>query len=484
MFDKNFYPTPRAVYDLMCLDVRGKVVLEPHAGSGNILGFMAENFAKELLCCEKNIDLAEIAKTKAKFLVYDFFDLKSEQISHIDMIVMNPPFDYDSKHIVHAYEIAPGGCEIISLCNASTIEEIYTWKERQLKALIRDYGNAEILGDVFSDAERKTNVSVGLIKLYKPRTSSDDYSEYFTEDEDDSFGDDRGGLMNYNVIREIVQRYVQAVKDYREYEAITSRINDNLKEIGMRNPFKVEVSHNENVTDYAGFLKATQKSAWAHVFRSMNIGKYLSKGVKDDLNKFVEQNQKFPFTMKNIYKMLDVIIQTNGQTIIRSLVEAVDYYTKYTKDNRYELEGWKTNLGYMLNDKFIIDYMTEVARDGYVRIKTHCDRHERLDDLIKVICYLSGNNYDKVDPLSYASAKKPYMYRHYSNKLSEDKILQYDQPHDCNQFETNKWYVSEFFEFKVFKKGTMHLKFRDKQLWYMLNYEYAKSKGFNLPSKI
>ena len=37
----------------------------------------------------------------------DFLTVKSEQISHIDFIVMNPPFSNADKHILHAYEIAP-----------------------------------------------------------------------------------------------------------------------------------------------------------------------------------------------------------------------------------------------------------------------------------------------------------------------------------------------------------------------------------------
>lgn len=245
----------------------------------------------------------------------------------------------------------------------------------------------------------------------------------------------------------------------------------------------MEVSYNESVTTYEGFVKAVQKNAWTHVFSKMKVGKYLSKGVKEDLNKFIEQNQKFPFTMKNIYKMLDVIIQTNGQTIIRSLVEAIDHYTKYTHENRYALEGWKTNLGYMLNDKFIIEYMTERSRSG-LRISTHSERYERLDDLIKVLCYLDGKNYDTIKRFSYASCKEPYMYKGFGGELREIKHSQYDTPIDYNQFETNTWYISEFFEFKVFKKGTMHLKFRDKKLWYRLNYEYAKAKGFSLPEKM
>ena len=48
---------------------------------------------------------------------------------------------------------------------------------------------------------------------------------------------------------------------------------------------------------------------------------------------------------------------------------------------------------------------------------------------------------------------------------------------------TNRWYSWSFFEIKVFKKGTMHLKFQNKEDWYILNKAYGKLKGFTLPEK-
>lgn len=43
---------------------------------------------------------------------------------------------------------------------------------------------------------------------------------------------------------------------------------------------------------------------------------------------------------------------------------------------------------------------------------------------------------------------------------------------------------SHFFMFKVYLKGTMHLKFKDKKIWETLNRAYAKAKGQTLPEKL
>ena len=46
-----------------------------------------------------------------------------------------------------------------------------------------------------------------------------------------------------------------------------------------------------------------------------------------------------------------------------------------------------------------------------------------------------------------------------------------------------KWYDWRFFKVKVFKKGTMHVIFKDEKVWGLFNRESAKAKGFQLASK-
>ena len=112
MFNPEFYPTPADVIELMLKgqEIENKIFLEPSAGKGDIVDYLTEYGAKSILTCEINEDLQTILKTKSTFLNADFLTVKSEQISHIDFIVMNPPFSNADKHILHAYEIAPRGC--------------------------------------------------------------------------------------------------------------------------------------------------------------------------------------------------------------------------------------------------------------------------------------------------------------------------------------------------------------------------------------
>ena len=190
MFNRDFYPTPENVICemLKLSDVANKIILEPSAGTGNIVDYLNKMGAKEVLTCEINEKFRAVLAEKSQLVGNDFLQLQAEEISHIDMIVMNPPFSTIKKHLLHAWEIAPGGCEIISLTNSSVLESgFYDDKEKEkINELVENYGGSEYLGRAFADSdERQTDVYVSIIRLYKPKTNEIEFEDDFTEEEDD-----------------------------------------------------------------------------------------------------------------------------------------------------------------------------------------------------------------------------------------------------------------------------------------------------------
>lgn len=55
IFERDFYPTPEEVIEQMLVmsDINNKVILEPSAGSGNIVEYLQQNGAQEVIACEK-----------------------------------------------------------------------------------------------------------------------------------------------------------------------------------------------------------------------------------------------------------------------------------------------------------------------------------------------------------------------------------------------------------------------------------------------
>lgn len=456
IFNRDFYPTPNSVLDLMMLDLKGEIVLEPSAGKGNIIDYAKENGAKDVLFCEINNGLATICKTKARFLKSNFLEVSSEEISHITMIVMNPPFSEAVKHLQHAWDIAPQGCQIVSLFNSNTLWEM-RYSRSELKQIIENNGIKIELGNCFNeDAERKTDVEIVCIKLYKPIESNSTEFEGFYMDEEPEYRNDTNGIIKYNEIQSLVNGYISAMRCFDEFSGINERMKNICRPVGMDAGFKYELNYNNSTANKEDFSKELQRKSWLYIFGKMNLNKFLTSGVLDDINKFTEQQSKIPFTVKNIYRMLEIIVGTAGHNFNRALVEAVDAFTKHTHENRYNVEGWKTNSGYMLNKKFIVDWVFETTY-GY-NGKLSCrysSNTKKISDLEKVLCNITGSNFDEIRSL-------------------DEMVRQF------KGLEPNRWYCNGFFEIKGFKKGTAHIKFQNEEHWLLLNKKYGEIKGFTL----
>jgi Domain of unknown function (DUF4942) len=463
MFNKDFYPTPHSVLDQLGIECAGKVVLEPSAGKGNIIEWLSSNGAAKVLACEINPDLATIARSKAdQFIGADFMQVTAEQISHIDMIVMNPPFSADEKHIIHAFKIAPGGCTIHALCNWQTWNNRYNRHRDEFGSLINNYGNVSNLGNAFADAERQTGVEVGYVVLHKPgaKPGMDEFEGFFMEEEPEELPNGPG-IMRFNAIRDIVQRYVHSCRKYAEFEKVAVAMNQLTRPFDVGN-FSFTIRSNRSSSDgevlsNEQFRIELQKAAWRHLFATMNMDKYVTKGVRDKINAFAESQQKVPFTERNIYRMFEIIVATSEQNFNEALVSAVDEWTKHTHDNRFGVEGWKTNTGHMLNKRFIVDHGFRKGWGGQPDLGYGVSNwsYGRFEDLVKVLCHLTATPIDTI----------PSLY-------------------DCLKGATfGQWFEWGFFRMRVYMKGTAHVEFLNLDHWALLNQRYATLKGVVLPDK-
>lgn len=467
MFNRDFYPTSLPVIETMCkdLDLFDKVVFEPEAGKGNIVDYCVEMGAK-VLACEINNDLAKIVSQKCQFLKPDVFDVRSEEISHINYVVMNPPFSADEKHILHLYEIMPEGCELVSLCNFETINNPFSTNRKRLVELIKNNGSSKKLGSMFEDAERKTKVVIGLIKLKKPKSAENsEFDGYF--DMSEEYEKQENGLMQYSEVQNIVSRYVGAVKMWDKVQQSAIEINSLISPIssslgiGFGAHWTDSDKNRFSKLDRDIFKKELQKSAWRSIFAKFNMNKYVTSGVMADINKFVEQQQSVPFTVKNIYKMLEMIVGTHAGRMDKVLLEAFDHICSLSHENSEAGEKWKTNSNYKVNQMFIDTYVCEWdKRWPSDKVKIRCGHSDnRLDDITKALCFLTGKNFDTV-------RKSLYYF------FSESKT------------EWGQWVQwNEFFRVRGYKKGTMHFEFISEDVWMEFNRRVSKIKGWQIPQK-
>lgn len=479
----DFYPTPSSTISRMLaeVDVTAKVVFEPSAGKGDIVAALLKAGAGEVLACENDpnllwtLQMEQSGDARFRFLKEDFLQVTREEVSHVDAIIMNPPFSDASRHILHAWDIAPEGCTVVALCNAASLENNGMRNWEQLREKINLYGRYDVLEDAFIQAERRTDVTVALITLHKEAVSSDPFADYFLPEEDDvPAGGTQEGLMPYNAVRDIVNRYVEACRKFNEVDRLSKEINalaqyDEPK--GENSPygyhpylpitFGARALESDNTLrgteiTFETYKKALQKYYWDVIFHKLNLEKYSTSKLREQLNRFIEQQHGMPFTMKNIYTVLDIVIQTNGQRMRQALVEAFEQICSFSADNCTAGEKWKTNADYMVNRKFIVPWMCEGESYGYVNptVRITYGGRNRLDDVNKALCFITGTRFEDI----------PDLFTFNQNKA-----------------QWGQWYDWGFFRIKIFKKGTVHCEFLDEDVWMRFNAEVARIKGWALP---
>ena len=525
MFSKDnpdFYPTPEEVIQKMKkgLSVSGKTVLDPESGKGDILKY-CKSYGAKTLGCEINPDLYNISKEYARMIGTDFLLVERIDLTTVEIILMNPPFSSDIEHILHAWKIAPNGCEIRALCNMSTLRRDIS-KSRQLVGIIADFnGSIEDLGDCFTDAERKTNVNVALVSLTKPAVEEEDWSAYFDYELNDT-EHYAPGLAKHDVVVEVVGRYVGALKMFNEVDNQSRKINElmgpiNMKSISFGCSYR-DKNNNIQSLNFKEFRIELQKSAWERIFSKMNMEKYMTASLKERISKFIEQQSETPFTVANIYNMLQFIHDSNAGRMDEVLIQVFESLTKHYDDNRYHLEGWKTNSHYMINEKMIVPYMVQ-ERDKKTYSLSYNGNVDKIDDLTKALCYLTGIDYNEIGRLDHwvshvkitdedyyrnsidIKLKAGNLYSRYASDWSIKEKFLIRNPNmgdfvqaeieravkacpDYERREWGVWYDWGFFKVKAFKKGTMHFTFKERKIWELFNRKVAEAKGFELPEKI
>lgn len=201
-----------------------------------------------------------------------------------------------------------------------------------------------------------------------------------------------------------------------------------------------------------------QKYYWRIIFNKLNMEKYATQELRNQINKFIEKQSNVPFTMHNIYQVINMVIQTTGQRMNKALEETFDMICSFSAENSTAGEKWKTNANYIVNKKFIVPYMTSYDsryNNTHVRL-SYSGNEVKINDVVKALCYVNGVTYDEKQSL------RNFIY---------------------DGMYYGEWYEWSFFRIKAFKKGTMHFEFLDKNVWIKFNQAVAKQRGWVLPKK-
>lgn len=472
---KDFYPTPRKLINLMIGKIMGnpQYILEPSAGKGDIIEALRDknrysDYVERISAIEINPDLQATLKGKGFNLIdTDFLNFTAPD--KFDLIIANPPFDEGDKHLMKAIEIMYSG-QIICILNAETLKNPYTNKRRELVKKLSEL-NAEIeyIKDAFMNgAERKTDVEVALVNIIIERNIETDLFDGV-----ESVEDERPELeRNYEVstgktIEELVAEYNQTVtigtevilKYYKHYDKINKYLGLNDKPASYTNGEKHLTALMQKTLNE--MLKDIRINYWRRVLDVEEVHSRLTQKKRDEFETAIRTQSKMDFTESNIRQFIINLIGGFEQTIIDAIVEVFDLVTKYSygdtpqEENIHYYNGWKTNKAWKCNKKIIIPFYSSDTFRSWGKWKLGYQVAGKTNDIDIVMNYFDGLPH--------------YMSMAHALDVALDKGISSN-------------IGSTYFKMTAFKKGTLHITFKDDDILRRFNVVACKGKGWLPPA--
>lgn len=470
MFNDDFYPTPIAVTMKMLEKVsqHAKYFLEPSAGKGDIAEFIADRDRmrgyrrRDVDCIESEPDLISILQAK-DLPVVGFDWLEYDGTCYYDAIIMNPPFSNGAAHLLKAWNFLNSG-EIVCLLNAETINNPYTAERKLLLDIITQHGHVQMLGDCFSTAQRKTGVEVAMVYLKKE--AADDTLDLWCknpgeERQHDTAEEASSELAIIDRLGNMEQYYNKANEHMMKAFKEIRRAGVYMQANGVAFDIK-DILHlaEKNVKDAtAEFVRAHKKSAWEAVFERMDYQKFLDKIQRKEFLADASRNNTIPFTKDNIKGTLENVFLNRKKLFEKSVVNVFDALCRYDAKNRNHVEGWKTNSNFKVNKKLIFPYGCSFdSKYGHSFSMSYGHRVDIYNDLDRCLAVLDGKDFLTVGTIGHALDNKFRILGHNIGRGFDNTT------------------ESQYFNIKFFKKGTVHLEFKDAKLWEEFNITAAKGR--------
>jgi hypothetical protein len=498
MFNEEFYPTPPALIEKMLKPYKKDTedfhdryyyeyeklsnlsILEPSAGKGDIVDYIREKVRysrdMDIQTIEQNPDLQSILKEKGyPVIANDFLNYRENYF--YDLIIMNPPFSNGDEHLLHALEIAKN-TDIVCLLNAETIRNPHSKKRELLLSKLQDLNaEFEFLEGEFAAAERKTNVEVVIVRVTtvdETKTFEYEFGDFEDSNIDVDFDIVENQVARQDLIGNLNLRYEEVRKHYKEFLKAEAKFKHYKKlfcegeSFYQENAFELDSGSPKQKFNYIS--QQMKAHMWRKVIKELDVEKYMSKKVRDNFEAFIKQQSNMAFTKENVASFFQMIMNNRGNIWDQAVEDVFDELTRYYTENRHHVEGWRTNDRYKINRKIILpnwvkwktEYMDQESIRKYgAEFAIDWGYRTIYNDLDKVLAYLSGHTLLDHETIS---------------TCLENHFRRLGKVYPGNSFENTL--ESAYFKIKFFKKGTVHLEFKDKDLWDQFNMTACATKNW------
>jgi len=463
--NKNFYPTPQNLIDKMIDKIehwdKYLYILEPSSGKGDIIERYQEKIKNRRYGIDLNkfkfdaieidFNLQSILKNKNIRLVHDDF-LSYQPSRYYDVVIMNPPFDNGANHLLKAIELQERiGGQIVCLLNAETIKNPYSNNRKILQQKLTQYkADVEFLQNAFTDAERKTNVETALIYVNVPMKERESlFESEYNRTKNTTLGEIKNELIPSmgkaeKLVFECDLIKKSGVKLFEEQK----RISGLLEGFGLCNSLRItDERYGQKSINHNEFINTINQAYWKRFIDETSIANKLPSKLRNEFLEMIDKQQDIDFTIFNVKMFTHELIQAITPMYEKGVAEVFDILTQkyHYSDNSYSksihlYNGWKTNNAFKIVKKVIIPCGSNWFGNRIPDV---------LRDLNIIFQNISGENDDIMTD----------KYLEESIKKCEKKI------------------ETEFFLIDSYKKGTLHIYFKNED--YLKQFNLLAGKGKN-----
>lgn len=537
----GFYPTPLPVAEKLLQGIDWDMildVLEPSAGKGNLISAIAQKlgYRRRYSGQKVNVDCVEIDPHLRSILQYEYCGSRSEELyqerntlnekqrynpelgaegeltqeeqarlkklnseldnlhaiavhiihddfltldtrKHYDLIVMNPPFSDGDTHLLKAIQIQENGGKIRCILNAETLRNPYTNRRKVLQTKLTELGaEVEYPKGAFTDAERKTDVDIAIIRINIPckKRESTIFERLRKAAAVEQQVADVTEMTVSDFIGQIVSRFkVEAdagIELIREYEAMKPYILDSFEEerYGIYPTLTLCVGEpgrfiRGSVPSINQYLQLVRAKYWAALFSNKEFVGKLTSNLRNEYTHKVSAMSAYDFTIFNIQQISEQMNAEMGRGIEETIIALFDkltqehaWYPECAKNIHY-YSGWKTNKAHKVNSKVILPIHGIFSDYSWSKETFQVREAEStIADIEKVFDYLDGDMTASVDLCG---------------------VLQ----RACEEGQTRNIHC-KYFDVTLYKKGTMHIKFRTQDIVDRFNIYCCRKKRWLPPS--
>ncbi|MBO0474859.1 DUF4942 domain-containing protein [Enterococcus ureasiticus] len=422
---------------------------------------------------KKQYSLLEKDINKSNALEQQGFDVIGTDFTsfttHIefDLILLNPPLDQGETYLKKAVELAQKqvdkDCFISALIKAEFVKNPSGFMHFLLE---KNEMNLTFHENIFPD----TTAELALIQLSVPKVTDNIHETY------DNLLASRGfkpaqtslerGLSTIVSDKDLEERLKDIrflIAAYNEHISLLKKkyLFDNSLEafetiLRTRHNVSVHI-YRRNEYTLNQEIKHIRSGYWEKILKTDEFRKKLTQHGSKRITDMVESSTKLEITEENVLLLLTALMSNGYEVVLDSCVEwfkkmTGNHQNEYSKNIHY-YTGFKTNDAFKVNKKIIIPAGQAMSYYETMRFGYNQPLEESFDHLpFGIQAYIK-------DLLTMFQLINPTI----SNDLT---AIHYDE------------LENDFFRFKVFKKGTIHIWFKDLETLEQFNFLCGKKFGW------